>query len=133
MPIIEAEASSFFLSDITGHMNCPNCQNRMSRGELTLRSSWLGIVRLGLARVRLWFKDETSEKPILNARDTVPAFRCTRCGTVVLQRNASDVLSQAAELEQQGDLKGAAERYKAAEEAGLEPEYCRARIEEMGS
>ena len=112
-------------------MNCPNCQSRMSQGELTLRSSLLGAIGSGFSRVQLWFKDENSEKPILNAKDTVPAFRCKWCGTVVLQRNASDALSQAAELERQGDLKAAAEKYKIAEGAGLEPDYCRTRIEEL--
>ncbi len=76
-------------NQVTDHMDCPKCNERMVAGDVQIRGSFLTFLVVGLSCQHLWFKTDGGKQKVLASSSTSggrprKAFRCGSCGGVFI-------------------------------------------------
>lgn len=69
---------------------CPTCTEAMQPGRAYVSGTPLGLLAVGLSLQHLWFEPASGERERVVKSSTftsnvVPAFRCPKCGSVLIE------------------------------------------------
>ncbi len=66
-------------------MSCPECAGPVETGRVRIRSTLPSVLAVGLSVQHLWwFRDDGRREKLLKAGRLYEAYRCMRCGTLVV-------------------------------------------------
>ena len=119
---------------VDAHMDCPACGTRMISGRTKVQKTRVGCFLSGadlFFREHLWFRDEQGKIQIMKSNDA-RAYRCRKCGTVVIQ-DEDWLIENAYAAESSGDTKRALVLYRISVEVGIDVDHARVRIHVLES
>ena len=64
---------------------CPVCSTVMTPGTCEVRGTFWGFLMFGLSHQHFWFNDAQSKKIIVASDDICAGYRCSKCGSVLVQ------------------------------------------------